>query len=253
MLISLDAGGVVEPRELVLISHRGGKGFGPENTLESLQGALDFGVEMIETDVRMSGDGIPFIHHSPFLGLHLISCLTAAEIREKAPEIPKLHEYLDLAGGRCAVNLEIKKCDTTVLAEAIASARTAFPILVSSFDEEFLEEFAHLGSDVELGLLNQYELAAERMLRDAERCGAATLLPVSFSVRNGLVEAAHAKGLKVITWTVNSPEQLMDVLIAGVDGVITDAYPELKLFLESGAQDRGASAIPVPEGGGNRV
>jgi len=32
---------------LLLVSHRGGKGFGPENTLDSLRGALKFGVEMV--------------------------------------------------------------------------------------------------------------------------------------------------------------------------------------------------------------
>ena len=84
--------GEVLTKDFVLISHRGGKGFGPENTLQSLQGALDFGVEMIETDVRMSADGVPVIHHSPFIGLRLLSRMDMEEIRQREPDLPTLQE-----------------------------------------------------------------------------------------------------------------------------------------------------------------
>jgi len=241
MLIEIRGGGKGMRRELALISHRGGKGFGPENTLQSLQAALDFGVEMVETDVRMTADGIPVIQHSPFIGLHLLSRMDIAEIAAKAPEIPALHGFLDLAASRCAVNLEIKKCEIGVLAEAIDTASFAYPVLVSSFDADFLQDFVKTGSKAELGLLSQYELATERMLKEAERCGATTLLPVSFAIKRALVDAAHEAGLKVITWTVNSTELLIEMVMAGVDGVITDAYPELKSFLESALQTREAA------------
>lgn len=233
MLVEITAGGKSVIREIVLVSHRGGKGFGPENTLQSLQAALDFGVEMVETDVRMTADGIPVIQHSPFAGLNLISRMEISELQEKAPEIPTLRDYLALAAGRCALNLEIKKCDPGILAEAIDAAGLAYPLLVSSFDGDFLAEYRKTGSTAPLGLLSQYELATERMIREAERCGATTLLPVSFAVKRGLVEAAHAAGLKVITWTVNSSELLGEMVAACVDGVITDAYPESQAFLDA--------------------
>jgi glycerophosphoryl diester phosphodiesterase len=127
MLIELRSRGELESRELALISHRGGKGFGPENTLQSLQGALDYGVEMV-----------------------------------------------------------------------------------------------------------------------------ATLLPVSLAVRSMLVDAAHEAHLKVITWTVNSTEILRDMFIAGVDGVITDSYPELDSFLRSGVAYSGTQMITARNGAGNR-
>ncbi|RJP31230.1 MAG: glycerophosphodiester phosphodiesterase [Actinobacteria bacterium] len=234
MLIKVCNDGGAESRELALISHRGGKGFGPENTLQSLRGALDFGVEMVETDVRMSDDGVPIIHHGPFLGIHLIGRMPMTEIREKAPDIPSLQEYLDLAGNRCAMNLEIKRCDAGVLAEVVAAASPSSPILVSSFDADFLELFRDTGSPAALGLLSQYERSCERILSEAARCGATTILPASFVVSEDLVDAAHETGIKVIAWTVNSITELRESVEAGVDGVITDAYPKLKTSLESG-------------------
>jgi len=233
MLIKVCNDGDIESRELTLISHRGGKGFGPENTLQSLQGALDFGVEMIETDVRMSSDGVPVIHHGPFLGIHLLGRMSMEEITEKAPDIPTLREYLDLAGDRCAMNLEVKRCDAGVLAAVLADARPSRPVLVSSFDEDFMHAFRDEGCQVELGLLTQYELSAERILADARRIGAGTILPASFILNDGLVEDAHEAAMRIITWTVNSSTLLREILAAGVDGVITDSYPEMKAFLEN--------------------
>lgn len=232
MLVKTGTGSEGASRDLSLISHRGGKGFGPENTLKSLRAALDFGVEMVETDVRMTADGVPVIQHSPFIGLHLLARMDLADIKEKAPEVPTLQAYLDLATSRCAMNLEIKKCEAGVLAEAIDAAASAHPLLVSSFDGDFLQDFGKMGSGAELGLLSQYELATERMLKEAERCGATTLLPVSFAVRSALVDAAHEAGLRVITWTVNSTALLEEMVLADVDGIITDEYVEMKSFLE---------------------
>jgi glycerophosphoryl diester phosphodiesterase len=247
MIIELRCDGENVSVEFSLISHRGGKGFGPENTLESLQAALDFGVEMIETDVRMSNDGVAVIRHGPFLSLRLLSRMDMGEIRERAPEIPTLSEYLELAGKRCAVNLDVKRCDAGVLARDIAAAKPSFPVLVSSFDEDFIAEFKGTGSVVELGLLSQYELSSERMLDTAEKCGASVLLPVSFTVSDELVSSAHAAGFKLITWTVNSNELLRDLVEYGVDGVITDAYPELKSFLEAGLTVSPAEEAALPE------
>jgi glycerophosphoryl diester phosphodiesterase len=245
MLINVHRNGRLESKNLTLVSHRGGKGFGPENTLESLAGALEFGVEMVETDVRMSSDGVPFICHSPFLGLHLLTHMTMSEIREKAPDIPTLEEYLNLAGDACSLNLEIKRCEPAVLAEAISRASLAHPILVSSFDADFLKEFRRTGGGEVLGLLTQYELAVERQIGEAARCGATTLLPVSHEVNVNLVSAAHDAALGVITWTVNSASQLESMIEADVDGVITDCYRELKEFLEAGALEKKAEGISL--------
>lgn len=251
MLIKVYNDGAVEIRELTLISHRGGKGFGPENTLQSLQRALDSGVEMIETDVRISSDGVPIIHHGPFLGLGLLGRKTFAEIRERYPDIPTLREWLDVAGSRCALNLEIKRCDAGVLAEVIAASRLSFPLLVSSFDAEFLESFRGTGNPAELGLLAQYEIASDRIFAEAGRCGASTVLPASFILDEVLVETAHEQGYRVIAWTVNSASVLQDTIASGADGVITDAYLELKACLEEGLPDPYGEISAVAECGGS--
>jgi len=46
-----------------LIAHRGDQSRFPENTLESIQAALDAGAIYVETDVQLSRDGVAFLFH----------------------------------------------------------------------------------------------------------------------------------------------------------------------------------------------
>src|SRR5262249_48881490 len=81
-----------------LQGHRGARGLKPENTLPAFEAALDAGVTTIETDVHLTQDGVPIIHHdaqasprlcellpgnsSPDLSQRpAISTLTLAELR----------------------------------------------------------------------------------------------------------------------------------------------------------------------------
>ncbi|XP_048370716.1 glycerophosphoinositol inositolphosphodiesterase GDPD2 [Sphaerodactylus townsendi] len=51
------------PPKPALFGHRGAPMLAPENTLMSFQKALNCGVHVLETDVLVSADGIPFIMH----------------------------------------------------------------------------------------------------------------------------------------------------------------------------------------------
>ena len=46
---------------LAVMAHRGGSLEAPENTLESFKYALEIGSDIIETDIQLSSDGIPYI------------------------------------------------------------------------------------------------------------------------------------------------------------------------------------------------
>ena len=48
---------------LAVMAHRGGSLEAPENTLESFKYAIEIGSDIIETDIHLSSDGIPYIFH----------------------------------------------------------------------------------------------------------------------------------------------------------------------------------------------
>lgn len=48
---------------IVLAAHRGDQAHAPENTMHAFERAIRLGVDMIETDIHMSSDGVMFIMH----------------------------------------------------------------------------------------------------------------------------------------------------------------------------------------------
>ena len=54
-------------QKIILTGHRGDMAHAPENTLSGFRAALSLGVDMIETDVHMSSDGVLFLMHDDAL------------------------------------------------------------------------------------------------------------------------------------------------------------------------------------------
>lgn len=209
--------------EVILIGHRGGVEFGPENTLEALAGALEHGVTCIETDVRQTADGVPVIHHDPEVDSLGIDRLTLSELRSLDRGIPSLVEYMDLAAGRCRFNLEIKQADPAVLLEALEPYDLS-GVFFSSFNAEIVEGLRGLSPGLETGLLVNHLFKNSEAVEFAAARGFEVLLPFVMMTTRHLVEYAHSKGMKVIAWTVNRALELDRLLDRGVDGIITDRY-----------------------------
>ncbi|WP_273545190.1 alkaline phosphatase [Arthrobacter sunyaminii] len=62
--------------------------------------------------------------------------------------------------------------------------------------------------------------------RAAAAAGYDVLSPITTTVTAEMIRDAHRAGLPVIPWTVNTAEDMNDLIDAGVDGIITD-YPTL--------------------------
>ena len=71
--------------------------------------------------------------------------------------------------------------------------------------------------------------------------GGAIWSPLYRDIDAGLIAEAHRLGLKVVTWTVNDPKDMADLIDMGVDGIISDR-PDL---LRRVAGEKG---IALPEG-----
>ena len=50
-------------KEILITGHRGNAKFSPENTLTSYRKAIELGADIIETDVRLTKDGVPVFCH----------------------------------------------------------------------------------------------------------------------------------------------------------------------------------------------
>ena len=177
------------PTGPLVIAHRGASGDAPENTLPAVAEAIRVGADMVEVDVRLSGDGQAVIFHDETIGRTTrvparparrlgpktrLSELTLQEIRRldaggwfdrrfARTRVPTLDEVVSACAGRIGLNLELKPDRRSTgpsrarLVAALSPIISSHPepnaLLFSSFDHESLAELRRLHPGVRIGLL----------------------------------------------------------------------------------------------------
>ena len=76
-----------------LQGHRGARGLKPENTLPSFEAAFDAGVSSVETDVRLSADGVPVLFHDDFLTERLCRIAPGSQAAMAFQEAPFVSSF----------------------------------------------------------------------------------------------------------------------------------------------------------------
>jgi glycerophosphoryl diester phosphodiesterase len=108
--------------EVLVASHRATHNVYPENSLKAIQESIKLGVDIIEIDVKVSKDGIPFLMHDRTMdrtttGKGDPEELTWEELqklsivdkgKKTSYKIPSLEAALELADGKILVDLDLK-------------------------------------------------------------------------------------------------------------------------------------------------
>ncbi|WP_434587722.1 glycerophosphodiester phosphodiesterase [Streptomyces sp. A5-4] len=215
------------------IGHRGVMGVEPENTLRSFVRAEQAGMDVIELDLHLSKDGALVIMHDAEVdrttdGKGRIADMTLAELREldagRGERVPLFEEVLDLV--KSPLQAEIKDAAAArALAEVMLRRDLAGRVEVSSFHDEAVAEIASLVPGVRTVLIaSRY---GTDVVDRAKAVGAATLALNIRRLTLETVEQAHAAGLKIIGWVVNTQDQLRLARALELDGATTD-YPEIR-------------------------
>jgi glycerophosphoryl diester phosphodiesterase len=143
---------------MLILSHRGVQTHAPENTLAAFEAAIALGVDGIETDIRLSQDGIPILFHDRLTpdGLEVAS-VTQAELRDRVGySVPTLEEALQLPlqeSKEFLWNLEIKTPDALELTvEILHRYCPSRRILITSFWHPLVLEISRR-IEVDCGLL----------------------------------------------------------------------------------------------------
>ncbi|MGX1882938.1 glycerophosphodiester phosphodiesterase [Streptomyces sp. NPDC055287] len=215
------------------IGHRGVMGVEPENTLRSFVRAEQAGMDAIELDLHLSKDGAVVVMHDAEVdrttdGRGAIADLTLAELRGldagQGERVPLFEEVLDAV--KSPLQAEIKdSAAARALADVMLRRDLAGRVEVSSFHDEAVAEIASLVPGVRTVLIaSRY---GNDVVDRAEAVGAATLALNIRRLTLETVERAHAKGLRVIGWVVNTQDHLRLVRALELDGATTD-YPEIR-------------------------
>lgn len=217
----------------LVIAHRGASLTRPENSIEAFQEARRLGADMVELDVRRTADGVLVVHHDPAVA----GSGPLATLRDEAVhgEIPRLDDAI-AACLPAAVNIEIKNdpdepdWDET---RSVAAAVAAFVagrgihdrVLVSSFDVASVDRVREVDPAIPTAMLT---MNSDGAVEECVRHGHGALHPFFALATPAFVEEAHAAGLAVNVWTVDSAELMCELVAMGVDGIFTND-PELAL------------------------
>lgn len=219
------------------IGHRGALGYEPENTLLSFAKALELKVDAIELDVYLVDGHLVVIHDDRVdrttNGEGYVWDFTFEELRKldagKGALIPTLEEVFDLVDKKIQVNIELKGKGTAeplnVLLKKYIQEKgwTASHFLVSSFDHHELKKFHELMPEIRIGAL--ITALPLNYAKFAEELNAWSINPSLEFINQEFVDDAHQRGMKVLVWTVNHPDDIARMKALGVDGVFCN-YPD---------------------------
>ncbi len=229
-----------------IIGHRGACGYAPENTLSSIQMALDLDVDMIEIDVQMCATGELVVIHDDTVdrttnGYGYVCDLTFDELRSLTidgyEQIPTLEEVIELIDGQVTLNIELKGSN---VAEAVAETIvmyveefdwSPYDFVVSSFHRYQLDTFRIFCPDVCTGVLfdgADYEKFIDVALyHDADFIGCSSQLFVpEVMMSQDFIDEAHDNGLQIFVFTINDEDTANMLADMSIDGIFSD-YPDM--------------------------
>ena len=218
------------PKAPEIIAHRGASRERPENTLTAFRRAAELGADGAELDVHLTLDGVLVVHHDPVpaeapipsLGGRAIAKLTARELRAfrvRGEPIPTLAEVLDAVGARMAIYCELKGERTAAPAVALLND-VRWRAAVHAFDHRQVAEARRIDPSLARGVLEaSYHLDPTGSMASVD---ARDLWQFADLVDQALVDAVHARGGRVVAWTVNAAAQMTSLAAMGVDALCTD-------------------------------
>ena len=221
-----------------VIGHRGAAGLEPENTLRSIQKAIDLGVDRVEIDVRVTKDGHLVVIHDETVdrttnGHGYVKDLTFNELRRldagKGERIPTLEEALRLTRGKVILQIELKAAEATEpTVHLIEREHAEGEVIITSFMHELLRKVHDLNPVLRTGALFldvQGDICQRALDVHSEA------IHVYYrNVNHRLVEEAHRRGLKVSVWNPDEVEDMKKMIGLEVD-VIGTNRPDILLNL----------------------
>ncbi len=258
--------------EVLVIAHRGGRGIAPEGTMAAFDKSFALGVDVFEYDIHQTADGHLVVIHDPSVdrttdGSGLVNEMTLAEVqaldagyqfkdeqgeysyRNQGVYIPTVVEVFEAYPDMRQL-IEIKDTNDPALYDEIIEQLWALiqehemedQVMIGSFDHEINEAFEELSEDrIPIG-------AGEQAVRDfanmhvpylnglAKSSVDSLQLPVEEEGHNlaskNIIRSAKKRNMAIYYWTINEKNEMKELILKGVDGLITDYPDQMKEVIE---------------------
>ena len=221
--------------------HRGNPAERPENTLSSFRSAIELGVDMIECDVHMSGDGELVVIHDHTLerttnGTGFVGQRTLAELRaldagdgERLPLLAEVCELSRQSGVGLCVEVKQNPLHYAGLEEALVAQLTDLGMVeqtaVISFNHASVRRLKELEPRLTTGILEGARpIDPVGLMRGAL---ADLFAPHYGAMDPELVEDVHSAGGAVGVWIVDDDAAVTWCKLCKPDSVFTNRPREV--------------------------
>jgi glycerophosphoryl diester phosphodiesterase len=230
-----------------IVGHGGAGDFFPGNSLQSIEKALELGVDRIEVDVQSSADGELVLVHDERIGVDgrnpvPVSRLKTSELRFLLPGFLTLAEGIEVIGYRVPLMLDIKgpgfelELNAAIRTHKIAETssisceqltvlrrlRAAFPTMRLGISTGHISSGAPTSPGKWLASAVSRPVLLYPLLAALAATGASEIMVFHRACSRSLVSGLHKHGVLVNVWTVDRPISMRRALTIGVDGIISN-------------------------------
>ncbi|MDR3627650.1 MAG: glycerophosphodiester phosphodiesterase family protein [Ignavibacteriaceae bacterium] len=234
-----------------ITAHRGASGTAPENTLSSMQQAINLHADYSELDAQETSDGEIIVLHDGSLkrttGLDKNIWETSyEEIKKldagswfnekfKGEPLPKLADIIDLVKGKMMLNIELKtngheKKLADRVVKIVKENGFSKECILTSFDINEIKRAKEIDSTLKVGLI----FAKMPDTYDVFKANMEVLSVYYPLVDENFVKKAKENGKEVHVWTVDDETEMRRLIKLGVTSILTN-FPEklIKVLAET--------------------
>lgn len=217
-----------------IVAHRGFHGSGrPENSIASLKAAQDGGYYGSEMDLWITADGVVYVNHDGTISGKVIQNCTSADLASvtlsNGEPLPTFRQYLDQAilNTDTRLVIEIKqhtydsrtRACTEAMLELVDEYGLTGKVDYISFSRLACDIIAQARPGATVGYLTSYTDLEDLLSTDINCIDYA----YNYLFANpDLFEKAHALGMEVNIWTVDSTSDMMKAIALGADYITTN-------------------------------
>jgi len=245
------------PHPTWIVGHRGAPRRARENTIASFDFAESLGADAIELDVRLTRDGEAVVFHDEDVVLGTqrlpVRTFTARELEKLVIpselgeyRIPRLEQVFHRYGTALRYIVEVKSSlgmpagAMGTMARRVAKLASVFGLtsrcLVGSFDAEFVKRMHEAFPEIATSYIFDHAVALPAAGQPAPLFPPVdAIAPRKDLVTPALLAAAAAAYLSVHPWTVDEPDEIRQMLAAGVASITTNA-PDAALEIRDGTE-----------------
>jgi len=212
-------------------AHRGGRGHGPDNTLDTFRRALASGATGLETDAWLTADGVVVLDHDGVLRVARRRHRPMAEVRraELPPHVPSLDELYAACGTAYDLAIDIRLPEVASAVVAVARQHDAADRLwLVGGTTELLGGWREHAGRARTALTIKPTARNRTVLSAVTGSGGAAVNMRWMWWTRGFVTAVHDAGLLAFGYDAQSHFALRRCARLGLDGVFSDHIDRMR-------------------------